>query len=179
MATKKAPKAKASKKATKAAKPKKSSAKQAKVDPIPSGYNSVIPYANVKDAKAMIAFCKSAVGAKMRGKPMLGPNGSIVHCELDLGDSVLMLSEAVQQPEWKVNVFCYVPNVDKVIAKALKAGASLAVPAMDMFWGDRMGCVIDPVGNQWTFASRFAIVSPAEMKKGAAKFAADMAAQQG
>src|SRR5258706_3322387 len=98
-----------------------------KVKPIPSGYHSVTASLNVSDAKAFIGFCKKALGGKLR-TTMPGPNGKIIHSEIEIGDSVIMASDAVREPARPTNLFLYVPDVDKVIAKMVKAGAKVQVP---------------------------------------------------
>jgi PhnB protein len=82
-----------------------------------------------------------------------------------IGDSVVMLSDAVREPARISGLFLYVPNVDKTIAKAVKAGAKILMPAEDTFWGDRFGRVEDPYGNSWAIATHIEDVSPAELKK--------------
>lgn len=147
------------------------------VNPIPRGYRTVTASLNQADAAATIAFCKKAFGAKLRSK-MPGPGGKLMHAELEIGDSVIMLSDAVQEPARVASLFLYVPSVDKTIAKAVKAGAKILSPAQDMFWGDRFGRLTDPQGNLWAIGSRIEKVSPAELKKRTKAFAKQMAANR-
>ena len=88
-----------------------------------------------------------------------------MHAEILIGDSVVMVSDAVREPARASSIMLYVPKVDKVVAKAVSAGAEVIMPVEDMFWGDRFGRVKDPFGNTWAIASRVERVSPAEMKK--------------
>jgi PhnB protein len=143
--------------------PKKKAAKKP-INPVPRQYGSVTPMMNQTDAAATIAFCKKAFGAKLLSK-MPGPGGKLMHAEIQIGDSIVMLSDSVMEPARVSSLFMYVPKVDKAMAKAIKAGAEVIMPAQDMFWGDRMGRLKDPAGNLWGLASRFEKVSPAEMKK--------------
>jgi PhnB protein len=154
-----------------AAKKKKAAKKKAgkkaakkKVDPIPPGYHSVTPTMNQADASATIAFCKKAFGAKLR-MSMPGAPGKIMHAEIEMFGSVVMVSDAVQEPARVSSVFLYVPSVDKTIAKAVAAGAKIIMPAQDMFWGDRFGRIVDPAGNFWAIGTHIEDVSPAEVKK--------------
>jgi len=140
------------------------SKKQKKVHPIPKGYGTVTASLNQNDAGALIAFCKKAFGAKVR-MTMPGPGGKLMHAELEIGDSVVMISDAVQEPARVAGLFLYVPSVDKTVAKAVKAGAKVITPVQDMFWGDRFGRVCDPFGNFWAIATHVEDVSPAELKK--------------
>lgn len=138
-----------------------------KVKPIPKGYHAVTPSLTQIDAARTIEFCKKAFGAKVRMR-MDGPGGKIMHAELEIGDSVIMLNDELQEPAEPASLFLYVPDVDKTIAKAVKAGATELMPAQDMFWGDRFGRVQDPSGNRWGIATHREDVPPREMKKRAA-----------
>jgi PhnB protein len=139
-----------------------------KVKPIPKGYGSVTPSLNVSDAKGLIKFCEKAFGAKTRAL-MPGPEGKVMHAELVIGTSLLMLSDAVQEAARPTNLFLYVEKVDKTFAKAVKAGAKVLRPIEDTFWGDRWGRVEDSFGNRWSIATRVEDVSPKKLKKRMAK----------
>ena len=147
-----------------------------KINPIPVGYRTVTATLNQADAGATIAFCKKAFGAKLRSK-MPGPGGKLMHAEIEIGNSIVMLSDAMQEPARVSSLFLYVPDVDKTVAKAVKAGATVMMPPQDMFWGDRFGRVTDPQGNNWSIGSRVEKVAPAEVTKRAKAFAKQMAAQ--
>jgi PhnB protein len=134
------------------------------VKPIPRGYRTVTASLNQSDANATMAFMKKAFGAKVRSK-MKGPGGKLMHAEVEIGDSVVMLSDAVMEPARQSSLFLYVDNVDKTMAKAVKAGAKVITPAENMFWGDRFGRLSDPQGNLWGVATRVENVRPAEMQK--------------
>ena len=142
----------------------KKNGKAKRVAPVPRGYRTVTATMNQNDSAATIAFCKKAFGAKLRGK-MAGPGGKIMHAELEIGDSVIMLSDAMQEPARVASMWLYVDKVDKTFAKALAAGAKAVMPVADQFWGDRFGRVVDPQGNFWSIASRVEKVTPVEMKK--------------
>jgi PhnB protein len=161
---------KATKKATKRA-PKK-------VNPIPKGYGSVTPALNLTNAQATIAFCKKVFDAKVR-MTMPGPGGKLMHAEMEIGNSVVMLSDAMQDPPRISSLFLYVPDCDKTVAKAVKAGAKVIMPLADMFWGDRFGRIVDPQGNYWSIATHVENVSPKEMQKRSAAEAKRMAASAG
>ena len=155
-----------------------------KVRPIPKEYHSVTPGLAVKDADAFIKFCKKAFGAREMVR-MPGPGGGVMHAELQIGDSRIMTGDETPGFATKaartlggtpVNLMIYVEKADAVFKKALAAGATVAMPMSDMFWGDRYGCVTDPFGNVWGIATHIEDVPPREMKKRAAKAMADMAA---
>jgi PhnB protein len=142
---------------------KKTAGTKRPVKPVPKGFGTVTPYMNQDDAAGTIAFCKKAFGAKLLSK-MVGPNKKFMHAELLINDSIIMLSDAVMEPARVSSLFLYVPNVDKTMAKAVKAGASVIMPAADQFWGDRFGRIKDPQGNLWAIGTRIENVKPAEMK---------------
>jgi PhnB protein len=139
--------------------------------PIPEGYNTLSIYLAVDDARQAIDFYKKAFGASERGV-MPGPDGKVAHAELQIGDSVVMLSDPFEQsPLRSPNqrggatsaLFMYVEDVDAALQKAVDAGATLAAPAEDMFWGDRYGKVTDPSGHEWQLATRIEDLSPEEV----------------
>ena len=154
------------------------------VQPIPEGYRSVIPYLAVDDAAGAIDFYQRAFGAKERSRmPM--PDGKVAHAELEIGDSMVMLSDpfpqsAVQTPKelggTTVGVFCYVEDVDAVYKRAVDAGATSRMEPEDQFWGDRFAQVIDPFGHHWQLATHVEDVSPEEMERRGREAMAGMAA---
>lgn len=156
-------------------------------NPIPEGHHSVTPYLVVKDAARAIEFYKQAFGAQEVDR-MPGPGGKgIMHAEIKIGDSRLMLSDefpgaGCASPQslggTTCQMFIYVPDVDAAYKQAISAGATSGMPPSDMFWGDRFGKLSDPFGHQWGLATHKEDVSPAEMRKRAEAFAAQMAQQQ-
>ncbi len=143
--------------------------------PIPEGYQSVVPNLTVKDGAKAIDFYKRAFGAEERFR-MAAPDGSkIMHAELKIGDAIVMLAD--EFPEYGkrspaslggagLSLFCYVPDADKAIERAVRAGATVTMPAADMFWGDRFGTVRDPFGHEWAFATHLRDVPMQEMEAG-------------
>ena len=147
---------KAAKKAAKKASPRNAAAAPP--------YRTVTPFLSISGANRAIEFYKNAFGASERVR-MEAPDGSIMHAELEIGDSVVMVSEAMAQPATRSNIHLYVPDCDASYARAVAAGASPKMPLADMFWGDRYGTVNDPFGNQWSIATHKEDVSPDEMKR--------------
>jgi uncharacterized glyoxalase superfamily protein PhnB len=129
----------------------------------PAGYHSVTPYAVVDDADKTIEFMERVFEATVSER-MQGPDGRVVHAEVRIGDSLIMLSSATPDyPRFPMMVHLYLPDVDATYAAGLEAGAtSLREPA-DQFYGDRSGGFEDQDGNQWWLATRFEDVSPEEM----------------
>jgi len=143
------------------------------VKPIPEGYHSVSPALAVDGAAEAIEFYKRAFGAKERFV-MPGPEGTIAHAELEIGDSVVMLSDpfphsTVRPPKelggTSVGVFVYVEDVDAVFEQAVNEGATVTMALEDMFWGDRFGSVTDPYGHSWSLATHVEDVPPEEMEE--------------
>jgi PhnB protein len=141
------------------------------VKPIPEGYESITPYLTVDDADAAIEFYKRAFGAKERGR-MHGPDGKIGHAELEIGGSLVMLSDALPQFATRspkelggttASVFMYVEDVDAVVKRALDAGALIETDVSDQFWGDRFGAIKDPFGHVWGIATHVEDVPAEEM----------------
>jgi PhnB protein len=141
--------------------------------PIPEGYDTVTPYLAVDDAGEAIEYYKKAFGAKERVR-MDAPDGKIGHAELEIGDSLVMLSDpfpgfAARTPKelggTSVSVFMYVEDVDAVVRQAVDAGATIAMEVADQFWGDRMGSLMDPFGHSWVIATHVEDVSPEEMEE--------------
>jgi PhnB protein len=129
--------------------------------PVPEGYHTVTPYLAVDDAARAIDFYKRAFGAKERVR-MEAPGGTIGHAELEVGDSLVMLSDPFPQASTRppkelggtsASVFMYVEDVDEVVEKAVKAGAEVTMEVADQFWGDRFGTVADPFGHVWAIAT--------------------------
>ena len=154
--------------------------------PIPAGHHSITPYLVVKDAAKAIEFYKRAFGAEEVSR-MPGPGGrGIMHAEIRIGDSLVMLSDefpgaGCTSPQslggTTCQLFLYVPDVDATYQQAISAGATAGMPVSDMFWGDRYGKLTDPFGHQWGLATHKEDVPPQEMKKRADAFFAQMAQQ--
>ncbi len=153
------------------------------VQPVPEGYSTVTPYLAVPNAAEAIDFYTRALGAKETVR-MDGPGGSIMHAELKLGDSLIMLSDPFPQASTKtpkelggtsVSIFVYVDDIDALYKQAIDAGATSLMEPDDMFWGDRFGSIQDPFGHSWTIATHIEDVSPQEMQKRSEDFMASMA----
>ena len=144
------------------------------VQAIPKGYHTITPYMTVRDAARAIEFYKQAFGAKEKGV-MKGPDGKVMHAELVIGDSIIMLAD--EFPEFGslspqstggsgTGLHIYIEDVDSAFDRAVKAGATVEMPVADMFWGDRYGKLRDPFGHKWSIGTHKADLSMEEMKKG-------------
>ncbi len=165
--------------AKKAARKAKAPAKKtrSKAKPIPKGYHIITPSIVVKGAKEAIEFYKKAFGAKQLGGAMTTPDGKIMHAEIRIGDSIVMLSDEFpgmgsSSPQTvggtSSSLLIYTRDVDALFKQAVAAGATAAMPLADMFWGDRYGVVADPFGHRWQLATHKEDLTPKEMARRAA-----------
>jgi PhnB protein len=153
------------------------------VQAIPEGFYSVTPIFVFRDTRKAIEFYKNAFGAVERFA-MPGPDGKgIMHAELKIGNSIIMMGEESPNQPCKsaetmgnspVNVYLYVENVDSAFRRALEAGARAEMPVQDMFWGDRVGSVRDPFGYNWMLATHNRDLTPEEIAEGANAAYAEM-----
>jgi PhnB protein len=139
--------------------------------PIPEGYHTITPYLTVEDAAEAIEYYTQAFGAKERVR-METPDGRIGHAELEIGDSLVMLSDPFPQASTKppdelggtsAGVFMYVEDVDAVVKRAVDAGAKVTMEVADQFWGDRFGSITDPFGHSWSIATHVEDLTPEEI----------------
>ena len=133
-------------------------------NPVPQGYATVTPYLCVADAAKLIEFLKQAFEAQLLFK-MDGPGGRIMHAEMTIGDSRIMLGQPAPGQETHAMIHLYLPDADAVYARALAAGATSVREPADQFYGDRSGGVRDPFGNQWHIATHIEDVTPEEMDR--------------
>jgi PhnB protein len=142
------------------------------VTPVPEGYHSVTPYLVVDGASNAIEFYKRAFGAVERFR-MPAPDDKVGHAEIQIGDSVIMLSDpfpgmgsnAPSGAGESAGLMLYVADVDALFKQAVDAGATVTMPLDNQFWGDRYGKLRDPFGHCWHLATHIEDVSPEEMMK--------------
>ena len=141
------------------------------VKPIPEGMHTITPHLTCAGAAEAIEFYKKAFGAVEMGR-MPGPGGKLMHAQIKIGDSFVMLVD--EFPEWgakgpktldgtPVTIHMYVPDAAAVFKRAVEAGATARMEMADMFWGDRYGVLIDPFGHQWSIATHIKDMTPEEM----------------
>lgn len=132
---------------------------------IPEGFHTVTPNIIADDAAEAIAFLKAGLGATERYRLTL-PNGTIAHCELKLGNSVVNLGESMEGwPARGLVAQIFVDDSDALFERAVAAGATVVMPMTDMFFGSREGRISDPAGNVWTIATLKENLSPQEMQQ--------------
>ena len=125
-----------------------------KEQPIPSGFHTITPYFAVPGAPGLITFLKEAFGAEEIERHTM-PDGRLMNAELRIGDSMVMLGEAPQgHKPMSAMLYMYVPDADAVYRRAMQAGAKSVRAMADESYGDRVGAVEDPCGNQWWIATR-------------------------
>ena len=140
---------------------------------IPDGYHTITPHLVVRDAVKALAFYPKAFGATELFR-MPGPDGVVMHAELQVGDSKFMLGEECPEqgalsPQsvggTGMGLLIYVKDVDAAFSQATGAGCTTLMPPTDMFWGDRYGKLQDPFGHQWSLATHKEDLYPEEMAK--------------
>lgn len=156
-------------------------------NPIPPGFNTVSCYIVAHDADKAIEFYAKAFGGQP-GTIMRMPDGALLHGEVKIGNSTVMLT--AENPQWKmksaktlggspITMHLYVEDADAAFQRAVDAGCKVAAPLMDAFWGDRYGKVLDPFGIEWGIATHMEDLTEAEMGKRAEEWFAAMAGGDG
>ncbi len=152
----------------------------APVKPIPDGMHSLTPHLICAGAAAAIEFYKEAFGAVEQMR-LPGQDGKLMHAMVRIGDSMLMLVD--ESPGWNmlgpkalkgspVAIHLFVPDVDASVARAVAAGATLTMPAADMFWGDRYAQLEDPFGHRWSLATHQRDLSPEQIREAMSRLGA-------
>lgn len=138
------------------------------VKPIPDGYHTVTPALKVHGAAKLIEFLKQAFDAKEVYR-LASPDGAVMHAEVKIGDSMVMLGEATDERKpMPAMIALYVEDTDAWYKRALNAGATSVREPADQFYGDRSAGVKDFAGNIWWIHTRIEDVPPEEIKKRAA-----------
>lgn len=135
------------------------------VKPIPDNYPRVCPYLIVPGVRALITFIETVFDAQP-GQHHEGPDGKVMHAEVRIGDSVIMMGEASEK--WKAipgSLHVYVADVDAAYKRALAAGATTVTEPADQFYGDRSAGVKDASGNTWWITTHIEDVTPEEISR--------------
>jgi PhnB protein len=131
----------------------------------PEGYHTVTPYLIGRGTAELIEFLKESFGAEDRERHMR-PDGKIMHAEVKIGDSVVMMGEASDAfKAMPASIHLYLEDVDAAYKRALRAGGKSLREPTDQFYGDRSAGVEDAAGNQWWLATHVEDVSPEEMQR--------------
>ena len=150
--------------------------------PIPDGFHTLTPHVIVQDAAKAVEFYKKAFGAQEITRHMTPDGKAVMHAQLKIGNSVLMLGSEFPpmclSPKSRggtsVTLHLYVENVDAAFDRAVKAGCTVKMPLSDQFWGDRYGQVEDPFGHQWSFATHKQDLTKDQIAANARTFFANM-----
>ncbi len=147
-----------------------------KVQAIPEGMHSLTPHLVCRGAAAAIDFYARAFGAIEQFR-LPTPDGKIMHACVQIGDSQLFLFDEMPEhgalgPQTlkgsPVTIHLQVQDADAVFARAIAAGATVAMPLADQFWGDRYGQLADPFGHRWSIATHVRDLSPEQIREAAA-----------
>jgi uncharacterized glyoxalase superfamily protein PhnB len=153
------------------------------VKPIPDGFHTVSPHIIVRDVPKAIAFYKAAFGAEQEVVHTMPDGKTVMHAQIRIGDSTILMAE--EAPQWgcksplmlggtPISLHISVKDADAAFDRAVKAGATVAMPLADMFWGDRYGKVTDPFGHHWSIATHIKDLTEAEVARGAQEAFAKM-----
>ena len=146
--------------------------KSKKFEPVPKAFHTVTPYLAINGAAEAIEWYKKAFNAKELEREQ-GPDGKLIHGRIQIGDSIIMLSDIFPGAIHKdprelgaasVTLHVYSKNVDALWKKAVEAGAKVNMQLDDMFWGERYGQLTDPFGHAWSLSMRIQM-SPKEMER--------------
>lgn len=135
------------------------------VKPVPDGFHTVTPYLVVTDARKFLDFARRAFDADLVELHEY-PDGTVMHGQLRIGDSMLMFGEGNEQ--WKATTTglnLYVPDSDALYRRALAAGGQSLMEPMTHYYGDRSSGVVDPCGNFWWLSTHVEDVAPEELKR--------------
>lgn len=155
---------------------------------VPEGYHTVTACLTLDNAAAAIDWYKEALGAKELSRAV-GPGGQIMHAELQIGDSRIMVNDPMMGTKGPkatggspASLWLYVDDCDALFNRAVKAGAQV-LPGhgamQDQFWGDRSGSVADPHGYTWTIATHKEDLTPEDMEQRQAEFMKQFAGAKG
>jgi PhnB protein len=148
--------------------------------PVPEGFRTITPQLALDNAAETIDWYKRAFGAEEISRG-LGPDGKIMHAELEIGDSRFMVNDVMRGKGPRelggspASLWLYVNDADALFNRAVKAGAKVQMPLDNQFWGDRGGAVADPSGYTWWIATRKEDLTHAEIQQRAAEFFKQMA----
>jgi len=144
---------------------------------LPEGMHTLTAQIAVDDASAAIAFYKRAFGAEEVSRAMDPSGKKVWHAAIRIGDSTLFVNDIFPDMgggAQLAQLWIYGENVDSAFKRAVDAGCKVTMPLADMFWGDRLGAVVDQWGVKWNLAQRTKELTPAEMKKAQDEFVASM-----
>jgi uncharacterized glyoxalase superfamily protein PhnB len=157
--------------------------------PIPEGFHTVTPQLTLDNCADAIDWYKKGLGAQELSRAV-GPDGKIMHAEIKIGDSKIMVNDAIMGGKGPkaiggspISLWVYVDDCDALFNRAVKSGAEVMPgpmgAVMDQFWGDRSGSLTDPHGYRWTIATHKEDLTPQEIQQRQEAFMKQFAAQSG
>jgi uncharacterized glyoxalase superfamily protein PhnB len=157
--------------------------------PIPEGFHTVTPQLTLDNCADAIDWYKKGLGAQELSRAV-GPDGKIMHAEIKIGDSKIMVNDAIMGGKGPkaiggspISLWVYVDDCDALFNRAVKSGAEVMPgpmgAVMDQFWGDRSGTLTDPHGYRWTIATHKEDLTPQEIQQRQEAFMKQFAAQSG
>jgi PhnB protein len=157
--------------------------------PIPEGFHTVTPQLTLDNCADAIDWYKKGLGAQELSRAV-GPDGKIMHAEIKIGDSKIMLNDAIMGGKGPkamggspISLWVYVDDCDALFNRAVKSGAEVMPgpmgAVMDQFWGDRSGTLTDPHGYRWTIATHKEDLTPQEIQQRQEAFMKQFAAAKG
>jgi len=143
---------------------------------VPEGYHTVTSQLTLDDASRAIEWYRQALGAEELSRNT-GPDGKIMHAELRIGDSRIMVNDPIMGTKGPKAIggspaalWLYVDDCDALFKRAVDAGAQITMPMGDQFWGDRCGGFKDPHGYSWSVATHKEDLTKEEVDRRAAEF---------
>lgn len=143
---------------------------------VPRGFHTVTAQLTLDDAAGAIEWYKTALGAEELSRN-LGPDGKVMHAELRMGDSIIMVNDPMMGGMGPrglggspASLWLYVEDCDALFNRAVAAGGQVRMPLGDQFWGDRCGGVADPAGYTWTIATHKEDLTQEELEQRAQDF---------
>jgi PhnB protein len=145
--------------------------------PVPEGMHTITPQLAIDGCDKAIEWFQKAFGAELTSRAPDPSGKKVWHASMRIGDSTIFVNDVFPEMGGSVqtaSLWLYSDNVDQAWKRAVDAGAKIAMPLGDMFWGDRLGQVVDPFGNKWNLAQHIKDLTPAEMKQAQDAFVAQM-----
>jgi len=144
---------------------------------IPEGYRTITPQLSIDGAAKAIEFYTKAFGAEVKDRAVDPSGKKVWHASLKIGDSMIFVNDVFPDmggTESSSSIWLYVSDCDSAFERAVSAGAKPTMPVADMFWGDRMGQVLDPFGQKWTITTHVKDMTPDEIKAAEKAFIDEM-----
>lgn len=145
---------------------------------VPEGLRTITPQFSVDGCDQAIEWYQKALGAELVMKAPDPSGKKVWHAQMSIGDSSFFLNDLFPEmsggAQQTASLWIYGDNIDQKWKRAIDAGGKAMMPMADMFWGDRMGTLVDPFGIRWTLAQHLKDLTQDEMMKAQEAFVAQM-----